>query len=190
MTGAHFSAHKFPYPGQMGLRGHARFDRGAAGRQFVDDGDIEITVESERERARNGCGGQHQDVRRVPVNQGFIHETFALQHAKAVLFVDGDEAEAGEFDFVFDESVSADDQFGFTGANAFEDGGFVAKLEAADQQFNAIPGGSKNSFGGEVKLHSENFGGSHEGCLQAIFNGDYRGLQGDDWFAAAHVALQ
>src|ERR1700736_777041 len=109
MTCVNFSTHKFPYSQQMRLRGHARFDGGAPGRQLVDDGDIEITVESQREGAWNWSGSQHQHVRRVSVRQGFIHETFALQDAKAVLLVDGHEAETCEFNFVFDQGVSADD---------------------------------------------------------------------------------
>ena len=39
-------------------------------------------------------------------------------------------------------------------------------------------------------LHGENFRGRHERGLAAVFDGDDRGLQGDDGFAAADVALQ
>jgi hypothetical protein len=36
------------------------------------------------------------------VGGGFVHELFALEHAEAVLLVNGDEAEAGEKDVIFD----------------------------------------------------------------------------------------
>src|SRR5271169_4897655 len=39
-------------------------------------------------------------------------------------------------------------------------------------------------------LYGENFGGRHESSLRAVFDGDDRGLQGDDGFAAADVALE
>ena len=39
-------------------------------------------------------------------------------------------------------------------------------------------------------LHGENFRGGHQSSLRAVFDGDDRGLQRDDGFAAAHVALQ
>jgi len=39
-------------------------------------------------------------------------------------------------------------------------------------------------------LHRENFGRRHEGGLRAVFDGDDGGLEGDDGFAAADVALE
>ena len=44
--------------------------------------------------------------------------------------------------------------------------------------------------GGEVVLRGEDFGGRHQGDLVAVFDGDERGLHGDDGFAGADVALQ
>src|SRR5258705_48430 len=39
-------------------------------------------------------------------------------------------------------------------------------------------------------LHSKNFGGGHESGLAAVFDGDDGGLENDDSFAAADIALQ
>ncbi len=39
-------------------------------------------------------------------------------------------------------------------------------------------------------LHGENFGGRHESGLRAVFDSDYGGLQRDDGFAAADIALK
>src|SRR6266481_5076599 len=39
-------------------------------------------------------------------------------------------------------------------------------------------------------LDSENFRGGHESSLGAVFDGDYRGLESDDGFAAADIALE
>ena len=50
----------------------------------------------------------------------FVHETLALQHAEAVLFVDGYETEAGKLHVVFDQGVCADDELGFAGGDALE----------------------------------------------------------------------
>src|SRR5579859_4797200 len=108
MAGSDFAAEKFPDAGKMRLGGEARLDGRAAGREFVEDGDVEVAVERERERAGNGSGGEDEDVRGVAVGGGFVHEAFALEDAEAVLLVDGDEAEARELDLVFDESVGAD----------------------------------------------------------------------------------
>ena len=71
-----------------------RFDGRAAGRELVEDGNVEIAIESERERARDGRGGEDENVGGVAMGGGFVHQALALEHAEAVLFVDGDEAEA------------------------------------------------------------------------------------------------
>ncbi len=73
-----FPAEKFPHTGKMGFRSGARFDRSAAGRQFIEDGDFQIAVERERKRARNGCCGEDEDMGRVAVAGGFVHQSFAL----------------------------------------------------------------------------------------------------------------
>ena len=39
-------------------------------------------------------------------------------------------------------------------------------------------------------LRGEDFGGGHHGDLVAVFDGDERGLEGDDGLAGADVALQ
>jgi hypothetical protein len=113
-----------------------------------------------------------------------------LEDTEAVLFVNGDEAEARELDLVFDERVRADDQLGFAGTNAFESGGFFGGLEAADEQLGAIAAGSENSARGKKVLDGENFRGRHQGGLTAVLDGDDRGLERDDRFSAADVALE
>jgi len=190
MAGGDFFAEKFPDAGEMRLGGEARLDGRAAGRKFVEDGDFEVAIEGERERARDGCGSEDEDVRGVAVGGGFVHETFALEDAEAVLFVDGDETESRELDLVFDEGVRADDKLGFAGANAFEGGGFFGVLEAADEEFNFVAAGGEDAPGGKIMLHGENFRGRHERGLRGVFDSDDGGLQGDDGFAAADVALQ
>ena len=92
VAGVDFAADTVPHAGEMLLVGEMSFDGGAAGREFVEDGDVEIAVESERKRAGNGRGGEDEDVRSVAVGGGFVHEALALEDAEAVLLVDGDEA--------------------------------------------------------------------------------------------------
>ena len=47
MAGGDFATDNFPYAGEMRLAGEMRFDGRAAGREFVEDGDVEIAVEGE-----------------------------------------------------------------------------------------------------------------------------------------------
>ena len=190
MAGGNFAAKKFPDAGEMRLGGEARLDGRAAGRKFVEDGDVEVAIERERKRARDGGGGEDEDMGRVAVGGGFVHEAFALEDAEAVLLVDGSEGEARELDLVFDERVRADDELRFAGTDAFERGLLFGELEAADEQLGFVVAGSENAARGKIMLDGENFGGRHERCLAAVFYGDDGGLQGDDGFTAADVALE
>ena len=65
-------------------------DRLAPRRQFIDDADVQIAVNGQRQRARNGRRGHHQDVRM----RAFFHQLLPLLHAEAMLFVDDRQAQA------------------------------------------------------------------------------------------------
>src|SRR5216684_6294154 len=137
----------------MLLGGHARDDGRAAGRELVENGNVEVAVESERKSARDGRGGEDENVGGVAVGGGFVHEALALEDAEAMLLVNGDEAEAGEFDVVFDERVGTDDELRLAGANAIEDGGFLRSFQAADEQLDAIAGFGEDAPRGKKVLH-------------------------------------
>ena len=74
----------------------AGFNRGAPGRQLVDDGHVQIGEETHGERAWDGRGGHHQlvDV------SSFVFEGKALGDAEAVLFVHNHQAQILELDVV------------------------------------------------------------------------------------------
>src|SRR5467141_4039767 len=105
MAGFNFATNAVPDTGKMGLGGEVRFDGGAARRQLIEDGDVEIAVEGERKCARDRRGGKDKNMGRVAVGGGFVHQALALHDAEAVLVVDGDETKARELDIVFDEGM-------------------------------------------------------------------------------------
>src|ERR1700730_11461164 len=157
MAGFNFAADAAPNAGKMRLGSEVRFDGCAAGRELVENRDIKIAVEGERKRARNGRGGEDENVRRVAVGCGFVHQAFALEDTEAMLLVDSDETEAGELDIVFNEGVGADDELGFAGTDAFEGGGFFGGLQAADEKLDAVTAAFEDAARGKRMLHGENF---------------------------------
>ena len=185
-----FAADGIPDAGEVGLAGEMSFDRRAAGRELVDHAGVEVAVERQREGARDRRCGEDEHMRGVAVGDGLVDQALALEDAEAVLLVDGHEAEAMEGDFVFDQGVGADYQIGFAAGDAVEGGGFFGGFHAADQELDFVVAGFQDAFGGEVVLDGEDFGGGHYRGLRLVFDRDYRGLQGYDRFAAAHVALQ
>jgi hypothetical protein len=113
-----------------------------------------------------------------------------LQHAEAVLLVDGYEAQTRELHVVFDQGVRTYRELGFAVAHSFEGGCFFRRLHSADQQFQAISGVLENAPRGKVVLHRQYFRWRHQRGLAAVGDGDYRGLQRHNRLAAAHIALQ
>ena len=61
---------------------------------------------------------------------------------------------------------------------------------SADDQFDAIAGGLEDAARGKIVLRGENFGGSHQRDLIAIFDDDRGGFERDDRLAAADVAFE
>ena len=80
-------------------------------RHFVDHGDIQVAINRERQRARNGRSGHHQNIRGVALGR----QPLPLHDAEAMLFVDDREAQLLPFDILFDQSVRADADLHQTG---------------------------------------------------------------------------
>src|SRR5882762_3744605 len=190
VTGGDFAAERLPNAGEMLLGGHARDDGRASGREFIENGNVEVAVESERQRARDGRRRQHENMRGVAMGGGFIHQPLALEDAEAMLLINGDKTKPREFHVVFDQGVRADDELRFARSNALEGRGLLRAFQAADQQFHAIARFGENAPRGEKVLHGENFRWSHERGLRTVFDGDHRRLQRNDGLAAADVALE
>src|SRR5579883_3263267 len=176
MPGGDFALEEVPDARKMRLGGKAREDGSTAGGKLIEDGDVQVAVKGERECARNGCGGEDQDVGSVAARGSFIHKALALKNAEAVLLVDDGKAEAGKFDVVFDECVRADGKLRFAGANAFESGSLFGGLHAADEELDAIAGAFEDAASAEKVLDGENFGGGHESGLRGVLDGDDSGL--------------
>ena len=112
-----FAAQKIPHAGEMFGRGPARVDGRAAGRHLVDDGDIEIAEERERERARDGRGGHHQDVGRVaPLSMRRLRCRTPKRCCSSTMT----RPELGEGYGIFEQRVRADDELRLAGGDAFD----------------------------------------------------------------------
>ncbi len=187
------------------VRRAAGSDGCAAGWEFVDDRGIKIAVEGKGKGARDGGCGHNEGVgltggRGIFTDRGaigFAHKAEALLDAEAVLFVDDDEAEVVEVHFVFDEGVGADGKLGCAARDAAAGLALGGGVERAGEEGDAVglSGAGADGFGeelasGEIVLGGEDLGGRHERDLEAVFDGDERGLDGYDGLARADVALE
>lgn len=86
-------------------------DFAALGGAAFEEADIEVAVEGGGECAWDGCGGHDEHIGCI----GAGGEAFALEGAEFVLFINDDEAEAGEGSGLVEEAVCADDELGLGG---------------------------------------------------------------------------
>ncbi len=82
--------------------------RRAAGRQLIDDRNVEIGVRRHRQRARNRRRGHDQLMRKATGEPALLAQQQALMHAEAMLLVDDHQAEALELDAFLEQRVRAD----------------------------------------------------------------------------------
>src|ERR1051326_2079132 len=136
----------------MRLRGEGRLDGGTARWKLVENGDIQIAIESQRECSRYGCSGKHENMRRVAMGSGFVHEALALQNTEAVLLINRDKAEFCELYIVFDERMRAHHKLSFARLNALERGGFLRRFKAADEQLDVVAACLQHAARGQKML--------------------------------------
>ncbi len=178
--------------GGLGLRGEA--DPGdelaASGRQFVEDGDVEVAVAGEGEGPRDGRGRHHEDVDRFAL----ADEGLALGHAELVLFVDHDEPEPVlEPGSAVEEGVRADGEGpGRTSiASRVREEGQVARFVAGSGE-KADPDperGEPVAEGGEM-LFCQDLGGRHEGRIAARLHREQHRGRGHEGLAGTDIALE
>ncbi len=82
------------------------FDPPAAGRRLINHRNIQFAVKGQAQRARNGRGRHHQQMRVA----AFAHQFFALDDAELMLLVNDDEAEVGQIKARREQRMGADEE--------------------------------------------------------------------------------
>ena len=182
--GAHLAEHLLPLVFGVVPGGHGFASR----RQFVDHTDVEVAVEGHGERARNGCGGHHQNVRRK--GRRFFPERGALLHPEAVLFVDERQSEIFEHHPGFDQRVGADQDIDLAREQVGEEGFAPFALHRTAQKLDADVRSGEVFRNARGVLLRQNFGRSHQARLETVVERDEHTQQPDHGFSAAHVALE
>ena len=160
-------------------------DLRAAGRQLVDDGDIQIAVNDQPEGTGDRRGGQNKDMRVL----AFGGESGALGDAEAVLFIRDRATQPHEYRAVGQQRVGADNDI--TGA-VFEPFAHLALLRGghrAGQQIDRDAGIGKQLGKSQVMLMRQNIRGRHKGRLIAVFDAVITHGGADGGLAGADVAL-
>ncbi len=119
-----------------------------------------------------------------------LFERSALADAEAVLLVDDDKAETFKLCFAIDDRLSANDEVDVTSGEFLLRFFSLFGREAAAKECHAYFAASQKFFQRAQVLAGENFGRGHQRGLRTVGDGQQHGVDGDDGFAAADVALQ
>ena len=160
------------------------FDGDAVGRRGFDGAHVAGAKQREVECAGNRRGREGEHIDAV---KSFL-ETFLVQHAEALFFVDDDEAEVFESNVFAEQAVGTDDDVDAAVAQTGERLLLLLRrAEAAEQaDGHRIV---RHAFAQRLPmLVSEHGGGCEEGDLASAGDGFERGADGDLGFAEADVA--
>ncbi len=183
-----------------------RGNRLAACGHFIHDGEVEVAVDGQCQRARDGSGGHHQQVRMG----AFAAQRGALFDAETMLFVNDGQLQVCKRDRVFDQRVGADDDFDRAVRQSLADFGLLGFRRIAHQQSHTLECRSKllhslllrirrQAVGLQSRkevteitkmLFRQNRSGRHDRGLRALARDHRRGQRGNDGLARTHVALQ
>ncbi|RMS11058.1 hypothetical protein ALP75_204885 [Pseudomonas syringae pv. actinidiae] len=82
-----------------------RIDRRSAGRQFVENRSVQVSVGAHRQRARDGCGGHDQLVRAHQAADALLAQRQTLLNTEPVLLVDDHQCQILELHLVLKQGV-------------------------------------------------------------------------------------
>ena len=181
----HLAAQKAVHALPLVLRHDAGLDPLAPRRQLVDDGDVQIAVEDQRQRARNRRGRHHQHVGRFAL----AAQLGALAHAEAVLLVCDGQAQVPVFHALGDQRVGADDHVPLAAGDGLVGDAVLLLRQAPHQQPRLHAQRLQHRLRALVVLAGQHLGGSHQRRLIAAAHRKSDRAEGHGGLAAAHVAL-
>jgi len=156
-----------------------------AGRELVDGAHVKVREIRQSERARDGGGGHDEVMGGV----AFGFENGALANAEAMLLVDDDQAEVGEFDVFLNQRLRADGEVDGAVRQLLADR-FAGAFGAAGEELDANGRVAQEIGESEIMLLREDFGGREDGGLHPIGNRDQHCIERDDRLARADIALK
>ena len=168
---------------------HHRLHRGAARRQFVDRGHVEVGIRGHRERARDGRRGHHQLVRHAVAAASLVAQREALVHAEAMLLVDDRQREVMERHALLHQRVRADHQLGLATRDGRQCLVACTPRDLARQPHHADAQWLEPAAQVVEVLLGEQLGGGRQRGLLARIDRQQRRHRRDHGLAAADVAL-
>ena len=172
-------------PGTVGLVYQETIHRLSSRGQFVDDGNLQITVHQKRQRPGNGGGGHDQKMGIC----AFGRQSGALGNTEAMLLVGDHQTKVGKNRGIRQQRVGTHHHLHPAVGNGFPDFPLLLHSHRAGEQrgFNAQRG--KELPEGMIVLLCQNFRRCHHGSLPVILYGAVSCRGGYHGLAAAYITL-
>ncbi len=177
----------------LGVEFQKRFDGQSVRGQLIDEGDIQIAVDREGERARYGSRGHHQHIgmRCRPAGRlALFLERDPLRDAEPVLFVDDNESELRESHVRLDQGMSPDDELSGTASHILQHAIPELFPLTAEEKADLDRKVFQKSFQRHEMLFREYLSRRHERRLIAVLNRNQHGNQRHDRLSAPDIALE
>lgn len=181
-------------------RGDTRDDGLLVRWHFIQEREVEIAEEGEREGAGDGRRCHAEKMRRVGGRSIQALECQLLQlgplrDAEAMLLIYHDEGELAEVHLVFEEGMGADDDIGDAGLYRFDESWFGELIAIELAPAPGEEGDLEAFFGEELGeslgvLDGQDFGRGEEGSLIAGLTRRQYGEGRDHCLAASHIAVE
>ena len=180
---AHLLFHKAVHGLALCLRHIARGDGLAPGRQFIEHRNIQIAVEDQRQRARDGCCAHDERVGIL----AFRADRRPLAHTEAVLLIRDHHAGIPEQDAFGKQRVRADDGKRVPRADRFTRRVVLLLFHAAPKQAGFL---AEHALHGRKVLLREDLRRRHQHSLKPVLHRGVHHKKRDGCFSAPHIALQ
>ena len=183
----HLLAHECVRIGTVVRRHDTRRHREPPGRHLAQLAEVDVAVQRQRQRARDGGRCHGKKVRHVT---GFLSQSLPLRNAEAVLLVDNCEPEVLHHHVVLDQRVRAHDQRIMACRKRLDHLASRLGSRAADEHAGRQPVPCQELIEGGRMLPRQDFRGRHDRRLPPCVVRHQRSHGRHDRFAAAHIALQ
>ena len=142
-----------------------RLYRLASRRQFIDNRDVQITIQSHGKRTGDRRGSHYQHMRRTRV---FLPKLGTLGDTKPMLFVNHHQSERREIYGIFDNGMRADEYLHFARHQITQDCFPLLAFHISCQQFYTDRHPGKETGNGLIMLVGKDFGRRHHTRLIAV----------------------
>ena len=140
---------------------HIRFNFLSAGRKLIQHRDLQISIDHQRQRARNRRGGHDQQVRMIPL----CRERRPLCDTEPVLLICDNQSQPAELHIIAEQRLCPNEHLCCSGSQIFQDLAPFCGGHRASQQGDGDPRSLQKTAKRAVMLLCQQFCRSHQGRL-------------------------